>query len=73
MEHIESEFEKVHQLFRPKVLRYLARLVGKHEAEDLTQEVFVRVARGLRDFRGIGGVSLSYPSPSIGSEGGDTP
>jgi RNA polymerase sigma-70 factor (ECF subfamily) len=48
----ELEFEKIHDVFRPKILRYLTRLVGPYEAEDLTQEVFVRVNRALRNFRG---------------------
>lgn len=46
------EFDAVHAAYRPKIVRYLARRVGEHEAEDLAQEVFVRVARGLPAFRG---------------------
>ena len=37
---------------RRRVLIYLTRLVGEAEAEDLTQEVFVKVGKGLKDFRG---------------------
>lgn len=48
----ELEFQKIHDMFRPKILRYLTRLVGRHEAEDLTQEVFVKVAQALKTFRG---------------------
>lgn len=48
----ELDFEKLHDTFRPSILRYLTRLVGPDEAEDLTQEVFVRVNRALEDFRG---------------------
>lgn len=33
-------------------LRYLTRLVGEHEAEDLMQEVFLRVSQALKDFKG---------------------
>ena len=46
------EFDAVHEAYRSRIVRYLARLVGEHEAEDLAQEVFVRVARGLPAFRG---------------------
>src|SRR5574341_1375418 len=46
------EFEKIHETFRPKIQRYLARLVGEGEAEDLTQEVFVSVSQGLKTFKG---------------------
>jgi len=45
-------FEQIHADFRPKVQRYLARMVGEHEAEDLTQEVFVKIHRALPAFRG---------------------
>ena len=46
------EFQKIYDTFRPKILRYLTRLIGEHEAEDLTQEVFAKVGRGLKKFRG---------------------
>lgn len=46
------DFEDIHSAFRPRIHRYLARIVGVKEAEDLTQEVFVRVSQGLKTFRG---------------------
>lgn len=46
------EFDSIHETFRPRIRRYLARMVGEQDAEDLTQEVFVRVSRGLGSFRG---------------------
>ncbi len=52
MDENKLEFQKVYSTFRLKILRYLARLVGKHEAEDLAQEVFVKVSEGLKGFRG---------------------
>jgi RNA polymerase sigma-70 factor, ECF subfamily len=48
----DLEFEQIHEDFRPKIQRYLIRLVGEPEAEDLTQEVFVKVSRALKNFRG---------------------
>jgi len=48
----DLEFRAIHDAFRPRIHRYLMRLVGDSEAEDLTQEVFVRVARALENFRG---------------------
>lgn len=48
----EFEFQEVYQAFQPKIHRYLARLVGENEAEDLTQEVFAKVSQSLADFRG---------------------
>jgi RNA polymerase sigma-70 factor (ECF subfamily) len=48
----ESDFQKIYETFRPKILRYLTRLIGEHEAEDITQEVFIKVNQALRTFRG---------------------
>jgi RNA polymerase sigma-70 factor, ECF subfamily len=45
-------FQKIHSEFRPRILRYLTRMVGEDEAEDLTQEVFVKIDRSLEAFRG---------------------
>lgn len=52
MSHAELEFREIHDTFRPKIHRYLTRLVGEHEAEDLTQEVFAKVSQALKTFRG---------------------
>jgi RNA polymerase sigma-70 factor (ECF subfamily) len=46
------DFRVVHDTLRPRVQRYLARMAGEAEAEDLAQEVFEKVSRGLGDFRG---------------------
>jgi RNA polymerase sigma-70 factor (ECF subfamily) len=51
------EFQDLHHKFRPKILRYLTRLVGEAEAEDLTQETFLKVSRSLKDFKGRSQVS----------------
>jgi len=48
----EFDFHKIHDDFRPRILRYLTRMVGEGEAEDLTQEVFARIGRALKSFRG---------------------
>jgi hypothetical protein len=45
------DFEQLHAQYRPKVLRYLTRLAGEHEAEDLTQVVFLKVNQNLGGFR----------------------
>ncbi len=47
----ELEFQKIHDNYRPKILRYLTHMAGNDEAEDLTQEVFDKVGRGLQGFR----------------------
>jgi RNA polymerase sigma-70 factor (ECF subfamily) len=51
------DFAELHRVFRPKILRYLGGLVGEAEAEDLAQEVFFKVSRGLQMFRGQSRVS----------------
>jgi RNA polymerase sigma-70 factor (ECF subfamily) len=48
----ELEFQKIHELFWPRILRYVTRLVGQHDAEDVAQDVFVRVSQALKTFRG---------------------
>ncbi len=46
------EFEQIYAEFQPKIQRYLTRMVGEYEAEDLTHEVFVKVYQALKLFRG---------------------
>jgi len=52
MSDIELEFRIIHDTFRPKIFRYLSRMVGENEAEDLTQEVFLKVNQALGNFKG---------------------
>jgi RNA polymerase sigma-70 factor (ECF subfamily) len=52
MEETRLSFEEIHAAYRPRILRYLTSLAGEMDAEDLTQEVFVKVSRGLAGFRG---------------------
>jgi RNA polymerase sigma-70 factor (ECF subfamily) len=51
------EFQTIFKEYSPKIYRYLVRLVGQAEAEDLTQEVFIKANRGLADFRATAKVS----------------
>src|SRR5512138_2087961 len=48
----QPEFAPIYESFQPKILRYLTRLIGAAEAEDLTQEVLIKVHEALPDFRG---------------------
>lgn len=52
MDVSEPDFQKIYDTYQPRILRYLGRLVGEPEAEDLAQEVFVKVSRALKTFRG---------------------
>ncbi len=53
----QLEFTELHNRFRPKILRYMKRMVGEGAAEDLTQDVFVKVNNALASFRGESQVS----------------
>lgn len=48
---VPVDLQRVYEEFRPKIRRYLGRLVGAREADDLTQETFVRISRALGGFR----------------------
>jgi RNA polymerase sigma-70 factor (ECF subfamily) len=52
MDDTALNFEKIYAAYHPRVLRYLNRLVGEDEAEDLAQVVFTRVSQNLHTFRG---------------------
>lgn len=51
------DFQSIHERFRPRVLRYLTRLVGEADAEDVAQSVMLKVNEGLSAFRGASDVS----------------
>jgi RNA polymerase sigma-70 factor (ECF subfamily) len=52
MSGVELNFEHIYTDFQPKIHRYLIHMVGELEAEDLTQDVFVRLSQALKTFRG---------------------
>jgi RNA polymerase sigma-70 factor (ECF subfamily) len=52
MSGAEIGFDQIYEDFRPKIHRYLTGMVGELEAEDLTQEVFVKLNQALKSFRG---------------------
>jgi RNA polymerase sigma-70 factor (ECF subfamily) len=45
-------FKEVYREYHPKILHYISRLVSNDDAEDITQEVFEKVSRGLEGFKG---------------------
>jgi RNA polymerase sigma-70 factor, ECF subfamily len=47
----DLEFEPLYKEFYPRIHRYLTRLIGVKDAEDLTQEVFVKISRALPAFK----------------------
>lgn len=46
------DFDTVHEEYRQRILHYLDGMVGPAEAEELTQETFLKVSRALDGFRG---------------------
>jgi RNA polymerase sigma-70 factor (ECF subfamily) len=52
-----TDFQKIYEDFYPKILRYMTRMVGEGEAEDLTQEVFIKAGVALPSFRGDSSLS----------------
>ena len=57
LDHGVLDFQNVYGEFHLKIQRYLSRLLGPNEAEDVTQEAFAKVSQALPQFRG--GSSLS--------------
>ena len=45
------EFKALYDQYYPKIVGYLAKLVGEAEAEDAAQETFVKISRSLDGFR----------------------
>ncbi len=50
-------FQNIHDIYQPKLFRYLSNLIDEYEAEDLTQEVFAKVSTNLETFRGESSIS----------------
>jgi RNA polymerase sigma-70 factor (ECF subfamily) len=48
----QPDFETLYTEFREPIHRYLVRMVGQSVADDLTQDVFLKVNRALPRFRG---------------------
>jgi len=47
----QTNFEDLYLAFWPKIHRYVTRLVGNQDAEDLTQEIFIKVEQAAATFR----------------------
>lgn len=52
MNDMSEDFDKIYKEFFPKIVGYLRRLVGEHDAQDVAQEVFMKVNSALKTFRG---------------------
>jgi RNA polymerase sigma-70 factor (ECF subfamily) len=56
-EALPPDLQTIYDQFQAKIRRYLSRVVGATDAEDLTQEVFIKVSQALPSFRGESTVS----------------
>ena len=52
MDPCDCELARLYETFRLPLRRYLARYVREDEADDLLQEVFIKIGRALPGFRG---------------------
>jgi len=48
----EDEFLNIYNEYYQKIIQYLSKIVGPDEAEDITQDVFNKVGRSIKEFRG---------------------
>ncbi len=53
----DQDFHSIYKTFYPKIVRYSAHVVGWRDAEDVTQEVFLKVNQALKSFKGESQVS----------------
>lgn len=53
----DLDFQSIYKTFYPKIIRYLAHVVGWRDTEDVTQEVFLKVNQALKTFKGESQVS----------------
>lgn len=54
---MQEDISEIYKTYSPRILVYLSRLVGKDDAEDLMQEVFIKVFNSLKTFKGDAQVS----------------
>jgi RNA polymerase sigma-70 factor (ECF subfamily) len=50
--HVPMSFQAIYDEFQPKILRYMSNMVGEADAEDVTQEIFIKISQALPAFRG---------------------
>ena len=48
----DREFTKIYDEYYPKILRYIIRISGLNDADDIAQDVFGKVNSGLEGFQG---------------------
>lgn len=51
------DFDDVYNEFYPKILRYVSKMISPEEAEDITQEIFIKINRYFDKFKGESSLS----------------
>ncbi|OGO29470.1 MAG: hypothetical protein A2136_04300 [Chloroflexi bacterium RBG_16_54_11] len=46
------KYEDLYEQYLPRILRFVSAMHGETDSEDLAQEIFIKVSRGLPGFRG---------------------
>jgi RNA polymerase sigma-70 factor (ECF subfamily) len=54
---MELDFDSLYNEFHSRILRYVSGMTSPDEAEDLTQEIFLKVNRSLESFKGESSLS----------------
>jgi len=57
MSAIDLDFQAIYDKFQPRIMRFVTNMVGDTDAEDLTQEIFIKVNQALPDFHGDASLS----------------
>ncbi len=51
MKNSKYAIDQIYDEFKPKIDKYLSRLVGQNEAEDISQEVFMKIDQAIDKFK----------------------
>lgn len=49
---LDIRLDEIYREYRVRIYRYIAGLAGREQAEDLTQDVFMKAGKSLHEFRG---------------------
>ena len=53
----KPDYNEIYRIYRPKIINFLSRTAGNDYAEDLAQEVFLKISSSLHSFRNESAVS----------------